>query len=917
MKKLITTSLFILLFVSAFAQQPAMKRIDSMLVNIDKTTLTTNILYERTTPWSKLPIFNDSINVSTKGHFEQALHELYKASNQQKFTYFRDLQLSYTPKSQKSKVDIGIINTSFNQLNYVKDDEIKSALRVIDNKFEKITNTKQPFITKQALVIAPLKEIVEGNTISFNFNNAFIFEEGNKEIQSLVINFDTQTDYTVINNSNIIMNNVNVNYNTDGLKTLTFVATFTDGSTTATSAIIQVVFRNPPPPDNLRTEEDNIIADETFNGMSPAEIEYVIFYRKKNDNGTNNDQTTLQKPVIIIDGFDPGDERKIGWIGDNDDKTLIRLMNYENNAGDDLNLVTELRLKGYDVVIVNQITHTKNGISIDGGADYIERNAMAHVKLYQHLNTRLTNSGSSEELVIMGPSMGGQISRYALAYMEKENIDHNTRLWISVDSPHLGANIPVGQQALIKFFADIEDQAVAETSYYGKLRSVAGQQQLIEQYQQLNNSNPLRQQYLNNLTTNGLDNSNGYPMNLRKVAMANGSLLSRNIGIAGEQDFRIHVFMNWLFWDAKVSEMNTRYMPNTGGSTDVMYIWRQFKPTRKYSLTNNNPNGSMDIVPGGLFYTEEQTHSGIMGTAPYIPGGALMEIPLFLTGFWGDSFASRINKQKHSFVPTVSALGFIDPNFNWSNNINRNLVCDNNKEIPFDNFYAPQNNTDHVSFTQESINWLFQELDADPINGPFPTPSVYLRTDIYGDEIICSNETKTYSIDIPTCIGDVNWSVSPNLQITYEDYDTITIEKNSNNTLNFGHVDVNIPDLNITLSKNIMVGLPLDSNQLFIQKIGSYSFTSSRWTKFQVHSMDLFDDMQDKLTFQWQVPNSQVRNFTDTSFIDINPNSQGEINIGVRACNDCGCSEWKYQIFDVIPTSGGNNVGNLEIRRKL
>ena len=43
MKKIITSVLLLLLVTSAFSQ---MKRIDSMLVNIDKTNFT-NILYER------------------------------------------------------------------------------------------------------------------------------------------------------------------------------------------------------------------------------------------------------------------------------------------------------------------------------------------------------------------------------------------------------------------------------------------------------------------------------------------------------------------------------------------------------------------------------------------------------------------------------------------------------------------------------------------------------------------------------------------------------------------------------------------------------------------------------------------------------------------------------------------------------
>ncbi len=85
LKKVITSILFLLLFTSAFSQK---SRIDSMLINIDKTNFT-NILYERTTPWSRIDVFNDSINISTKKCFEQALHELYKASNEQiAFDYF-------------------------------------------------------------------------------------------------------------------------------------------------------------------------------------------------------------------------------------------------------------------------------------------------------------------------------------------------------------------------------------------------------------------------------------------------------------------------------------------------------------------------------------------------------------------------------------------------------------------------------------------------------------------------------------------------------------------------------------------------------------------------------------------------------------------------------------------------------------
>lgn len=62
--------------------------------------------------------------------------------------------------------------------------------------------------------------------------------------------------------------------------------------------------------------------------------------------------------------------------------------------------------------------------------------------------------------------------------MEKNNIPHNTYLWVSIDSPHLGANIPLGDQALLNLVKNSSHEAKA---FYEKdLSSPAAQQQLIE-----------------------------------------------------------------------------------------------------------------------------------------------------------------------------------------------------------------------------------------------------------------------------------------------------------------------------------------------------------------------------------------------------------------------------------------------------
>src|SRR5690606_38859025 len=141
-----------------------------------------------------------------------------------------------------------------------------------------------------------------------------------------------------------------------------------------------------------------------------AKIEYRIFYAYAHVD------KKVRKPIIIIDGFDPGDKRKIddcdcanipqcaaqnitdGQYDPNRHKAMVDLMTYYNGATQ-LQLLNTLRMEGYDVIMVNHPTYTttnlKNGrnVVVDGGAYYIESNAMALIKLLQQTQTLLTASG--------------------------------------------------------------------------------------------------------------------------------------------------------------------------------------------------------------------------------------------------------------------------------------------------------------------------------------------------------------------------------------------------------------------------------------------------------------------------------------------------------------------------------------------
>lgn len=611
-------------------------------------------------------------------------------------------------------------------------------------------------------------------------------------------------------------------YEEPGRKLLKFTAVFADGTELSVSGSVLVGFTTAPSPGNL-IENGFKKSAIPFTGYEPEDIpligriDYRIFYR---DGAT---QKKLMKPIIIIDGFDPGDKRKIQDSdphpdeNDAEHRSVLEIMTYLNSQDERKSILDTLNTLGYDVVIVNHPTYYENlvemnPVKIDGGADYIERNAMAHIELYKELNLRLAANNSNEQLVIVGPSMGGQISRYALAYMEKQyaiaqNPEwlHNTRLWVSVDSPHLGANIPIGTQALLNMLSDYGNSVAAQDYVENQLGSAAAKQQLIEQYKpqsslvsqewldgrtvsqgfSVDRGHPFFIEYYDHLYGNGLQGSRGYPQNLRKIAMVNGSLMGsktfENPFVSGGTDLSgTTASDNYSSQSSKVFKMEGNanvighittlenyFMPATGNYHKIAYFKKKkflgWDYYQRY-ITNNNSRGNMDNVSGGWYPTQQELAHSVENSSAcdYVLIGDIC------VNDWDIINLDHVS----SFIPTVSALGFIDPDFNWNQEFDRNLTCTN--EIPFDNYYGPKGNTQHTSFTEESVTWLLEELDGDNIR---PAPSFYLNFNaLEGPHFVCPNSSATYDFDLCKRMPVKEWQVSNNLQkITSTDL-SITVE---------------------------------------------------------------------------------------------------------------------------------------------
>ena len=143
----------------------------NLLSNLDTSQITSGVLIDKVTTFANIINYNTTeINISNRSHFNQALSELYRASDQTKFISLTELKNRTVATTANNSVDIGIINTTFHKLNF--NEENPSAGGVTYNettsKYVAVSGSAS-FIGKKISIIAPLKDFVSGNSFDFNF----------------------------------------------------------------------------------------------------------------------------------------------------------------------------------------------------------------------------------------------------------------------------------------------------------------------------------------------------------------------------------------------------------------------------------------------------------------------------------------------------------------------------------------------------------------------------------------------------------------------------------------------------------------------------------------------------------------------------------------------------------------------------
>jgi triacylglycerol esterase/lipase EstA (alpha/beta hydrolase family) len=179
-------------------------------------------------------------------------------------------------------------------------------------------------------------------------------------------------------------------------------------------------------------------------------------------------------------------------------------------------------------------------LNFTDATDYVQKNAFVVAELIQQVQALIAPQTT---VALVGASMGGLCSRYALAYMESHAIPHRVRTWIAFDAPHAGADIPLGIQYWVDFFASQSTDAAALRD---ALNRPAARQMLVYHYTippgATGQADPLRATMLTDFTAVG-----DYPAQPRTVAIVDGSGSGQNQGfLPGDQ------IVQWVYTSALV-----------------------------------------------------------------------------------------------------------------------------------------------------------------------------------------------------------------------------------------------------------------------------------------------------------------------------------------------------------------------------
>ncbi|ROR37778.1 esterase/lipase family protein [Kitasatospora cineracea] len=357
--------------------------------------------------------------------------------------------------------------------------------------------------------------------------------------------------------------------------------------------------------------------------------------------GEGNGQLT--RPVLIADGFSTGPtDLGLTW----------ELLEYGPFP-----LLSELRRRGRDVVLIGY--HERSAS--------ILQNAEAVMKA---VTTAIDRRSGEHPLVVGGFSMGGLVTRYALAKLETDGVEHQAQLYFSWDSPHTGAWIPIALQAFAHYIKKLHP------GFSDQINSPAAQELLCQHIANWDDKPATSERRLAFLRA--LEEVGSWPQSrqLRLVALANAPATGEGNGIAPG---------NEAVTGKGLAVAGTELRTQSEGEDQLVAKLRVLTTSSREVRTSGLPD--IDGAPGGT-----------------LPGfGILADALNEVAGF------GVVNPiREHCFVPAVSAVSVREPATH--DDLYTPIGDDELEEAPFHAVkFASQSET-HTLVTEELSTWLLDQL---------------------------------------------------------------------------------------------------------------------------------------------------------------------------------------------------------------
>jgi hypothetical protein len=508
-------------------------------------------------------------------------------------------------------------------------------------------------------------------------------------------------------------------FTSSGVKVLKLRITLSNGVQLLSHSKIEVVV---PSTTRALTEYDFPITTKTGAPFRSISTKAEVFVKTRNG--------TIRNPLIIVEGFDPrspGSPRGVTTMK----YFMDKINTIQSTMGN--NLLTS----SYDFVFVDFIN----------GEEWIQSNANALIEVIKWVNDQKHSAGSNASNVVMGLSMGGLISRYALRTMENSNLKHESSHYVSFDTPHLGANVPLGVlYGLHGTMSFLENQSTI--GYFVNKNKDAGT--YLEMAERLVHCNAARQMLVHYVDFGGYINNTlhnewqqelaqlGFPQgdsnrDFKIIAVANGSYrdntrpssyLHANFSASSDiidmvlpfiSGAAIGVALNDI-WAGLLSlvpgktTIKGRFEIYPGISSGAKITDMELKYTKKFvwlvnvtrtvfSYRKNMPGGVLtyDIFPSSTFNLKE------MGGGTDVGDG--FSIPIVGSFDYNVSLATKI-----PFVPVSSALCVGGGTRTLTSSLFTTIP--NASDIPFGSNYIFQENksSDHPAFDSKAMEWLVAQL---------------------------------------------------------------------------------------------------------------------------------------------------------------------------------------------------------------